>query len=331
MSRLLPYARDGRLRAVLAVLATVTALLGATFLGGRAFASTEPALTTPTATLDAALRCPSAFTHPNHEPVLLVHGFASSYEDSWAWGMAPALRGAGFDVCGIDLPEHALGDIQLSTEYVVHAIDAIHAATGRSVGVVAHSEGNLEAHWALKWWPHLQSEVADVVDLAAPEHGIVGGNLVCVLPCTPAAAQFSGGSHFLAALNSGDETPGPVAYTSVYSLTDPAIVPATTAITNGATNIAIQDVCPGRVVTHLGFLYDSVVYQLVLDALSHSGPANPSRLPFGACLGLYAPGVTAAEAAYAEGVRAPADAATALVDGDYTVDGEPALMPYARS
>lgn len=335
MSRLVRTTLRGLHGAALTLATTLSAVLAAALLAGpastSASASAEPVLSTPTAALTAALHCPSSFTHPSHEPVLLVHGFASSYDDSWSWGLAPALRNAGYDVCGVDLPDHALGDIQVSSEYVVHAVDAIRAATGHGVGVVAHSEGNLETHWALKWWPHLQSEVADVVDLASPQHGIVGGNLVCLFPCTAAAAQFSGGSHFLTALDSGDETPGSVAYTSVYSLSDPAIVPATTAITTGATNIALQTVCPGRVVTHMGFLYDFAVYELVVDALSHSGPANPARLPFGTCLGLFAPGVTAADAAYAEDVRAPADAAIALVDGDYTVYSEPPLMPYATS
>ncbi|GAA2124687.1 hypothetical protein GCM10009759_76490 [Kitasatospora saccharophila] len=70
----------------------------------------------------------------------------------------------------------------------------------------------------------------------------------------------------------------------------------------GAINIALQDVCPGRSVTHFGFLDDSVAYQLVVDALSHSDTADPARLPFGKCVGVHLPGVSAVDAAAATDV-----------------------------
>ncbi|MFG2613949.1 esterase/lipase family protein [Streptomyces anulatus] len=263
-----------------------------------------PPLTTPVAVLDAAVRCPASFLHPEREPVLLVHGTSSTYEESWDWGYAPALRDAGFDVCGVELPKRSMGDVQESSEYVVHAIGKIHTMTGREVDVMGHSQGNMEIRWALKWWPGLQSQVDDAVLLANPGHGIGAGNLFCVTPCAPALHQFSVGSDLLTAVNVGDETPGPVSYTNLYSLTDEVIVPVTTAPVSGAKNISLQSVCPGRIVTHLGFLYDSVAYRLVVDALSHSGSADPGRLPFGKCLAVNLPGVTVSEASTASPSRA---------------------------
>ncbi|MFG2521478.1 esterase/lipase family protein [Streptomyces sp. NPDC048527] len=317
-----------RVRAFGAALVTlvVTALLGP---ASTASAAGEPPLNTPVATLDAALHCPSSFTHPDHEPVLLVHGTTSTYSETWGWGYAPALRDAGYDVCGVDLPDRSMGDIQDSSEYVVHAIDTIYAATGHKVGVIGHSQGNMQLRWALKWWPGLQNKVDDMVNLANPGHGIAGGDLFCVIPCAPALHQFSIGSNFLAALNRGDETPGPASYTNLYSYTDEAIVPATTAPVDGAKNIAIQSVCPGRVVTHVGFLYDAVAFRLVVDALSHPGAADPGRLPLGKCLEVNLPGVSVADASVASGVVAANFSATLLSSSK--VWSEPALKPYALS
>lgn len=288
-----------------------------------------PPLQTPLATLDAALNCPSSFLHPDREPVLLVHGTSSTDDESWGWSYTPALRGDGYDVCGVTLPNRAMGDIQLSTEYVVRAIDKINAVTGRKVDVIGHSQGNMEVRWALKWWPDLQNKVDDAVFLANPGHGIGGGNLLCVLPCAPALHQFSVGSDFLGALNQGDETPGAVSYTSLYSLTDEAIVPVTTAPLSGGTNISMQSVCPGRVVAHFSMLYDAVAYKLVLDALSHAGTASPSRLPFGKCVDVNLPGVLPSEAAAATAV-AVANLNAEVLNATAFWD-EPPLRAYTAS
>lgn len=211
--------------------ATLVATSVAVLLGPlpAASAAAEPPLNTPVATLDAALRCPGSFTHPDREPVLLVHGTTSTYDETWGWNYAPALRDAGYDVCGVELPNRSMGDIQDAAEYVVHAIDTIYAATGRKADVIGHSQGNMEMRWAVKWWPHLQSRVDDLVLLADPGHGVTGGNLFCVGQCAPALHQFTIGSDFVAALDRDDETPGDLSYTNIYSFTDEAITPFTTA------------------------------------------------------------------------------------------------------
>ncbi|WP_370617695.1 esterase/lipase family protein [Mumia sp. Pv 4-285] len=309
------------------LVATTLAILALAGQGLSASAAPEPALETPTSTLASALTCPTTFTHPDREPVLLVHGTVSNAAESWGWGVAPALRDQGFDVCTVDLPDYSRPDIQVSAEYVVHAIDAIYQSTGRKVDVVGHSQGNLQLRWAVKWWPHLQARVDDMVNLANPANGIVGGSAFCIVPCIPAATQFSLGSRFLDALNAGDPTPGPISYTSIYSLTDEAILPFTTAIVDGAKNISVQSVCPGRIVTHVGFLYDSVAFRLTVDALSHSGSASPGRMPFGKCLDVNLPGVTVAEATAATAVVVAA-AGVRLVGGA-TAWVEPPLKAYA--
>jgi hypothetical protein len=59
----------------------------------------------------------------------------------------------------------------------------------------------------------------------------------------------------------------------------------------GATNILIQDVCPGRQVSHIGSALDSVTFAVSEDAMSHKGPANVKRLPKNVCSKLLAPGL----------------------------------------
>ncbi|MCF2533631.1 esterase/lipase family protein [Yinghuangia soli] len=296
---------------------------------GSAAAVGGPPLATAQATLDAALHCPASYPHTDKAPVLLVHGTGVDAVMNWEWNYAPALRGQGFDVCTVDLPGKATGDIQTAAEYVVNAIDRIQAAAGRKIDVIAHSQGNLEVRWALKFWPELQGDVDDFVSLGGPVHGTTQGNLFCVLPCAPAATQMSVGSNFLAALNSGDETPGSVSYTSIYTRDDVVVTPFWTAAMDGARNITVQDLCGVRAVTHVGLLYDSVTYELAVDALTHSGTADPGRLPWYRCLDdPYVPGVSAADLAYAAAVVDPS-AAVALAAAP-AVWNEPPLRPYAR-
>ena len=224
--------------------------------------------------LQAALHCPSTFTHPNHEPVPLVHGTGADAATNWGWNYLRALPAAGFDACGVDLPDHALGDIQTSAGYAVYAIRFMHDATGHKVDVVGHSQGSLEPRWAIKWWPDVRADVDDLVGLSSPNHGVPVANALCVVACDAADCQFSVGSAFLRSLNAGDETPSAVDQTSVMSVNDGVVEPASTSELNGAANVWVQSLCPLRVVDHLRMAHDAVVYTIVLDALTHAGPLS---------------------------------------------------------
>ncbi|MEU5398086.1 alpha/beta fold hydrolase [Streptomyces sp. NPDC005963] len=287
-----------------------------------------PSLSTPPDRLAAALNCPAGFPRAEREPVLLVHGTGVDADLNWGWNQAPALRERGYDVCTVDLPGRSTGDIQESAEYVVHAVAALHSATGRKADVIAHSQGGLQIRWGLTWWPGLRNMVDDVVSLGTPEHGTAAGDLLCALPCAAAAHQMTPGSAFLTALNSGDQTPGAISYTSIYTRDDLVVVPHRTAVRDGARNIGLQEVCGIRLVTHIGLVYDSVAFRLVLDALSRPGPADPRRLPIGTCLAYpYVAGVGPLDIARAGAVVVPA-AATALATAPRS-NHEPPLRPYA--
>lgn len=310
---------------------TVAAVLGLTWaLAGQAAA--DPPITMSRGALRAALQCPQQFTHRDHEPVLLVHGTGLNADESWAWNYEQALPRSGFDWCAVTLPDRALGDIQISAEYVAWAVERIHDLTHSKVAIITHSQGGMEGRWALRWWSRVRADTADLVDLASPNHGIYAAN-ACASSgnCWPAVWQMASGSHFLKALNSVSETPGRVSYTQIYSRTDELVEPSSTAPLKGGTNtsnVAIQSICPGRVVHHAGLLTDPVAWELTLDALTHPGPASPDRTSRNACLETTMPYVTEADVLTGNAFLY-SRAALAFYQHP-GVHSEPPLKPYAR-
>lgn len=293
----------------------------------------DPPLTVSQQKLAGALKCPPRFTHSGREAVLLVHGTGLTAEQSWSWNYSRALPQEGFDTCTVTLPDQALGDIQVASQYVVYAIERIAARTGRRVDVITHSQGGMEARWTVRWWPTVRAEVDDLVLLASPNHGIYAAD-VCAASgsCWPAVWQMAEQARFLSALNAGSETPGRVSYTDVYSLTDELVEPSSTVPLRGGantSNLAIQSICPGRVVHHAGLLEDAVAGAIVMDALTHPGPADTARIDPTTCLGAFMPYVGAQEA-LAGNVTLYGNAAQAFA-GHSGVASEPPPASYARA
>jgi triacylglycerol lipase len=54
-----------------------------------------PPLATPQDVMDKALVCPASFTDTARDPILLVHGTATSAADSWTWGYMKVLTAEG--------------------------------------------------------------------------------------------------------------------------------------------------------------------------------------------------------------------------------------------
>lgn len=316
--------------------------------------SGEPALETPIEKLDAALVC-TPFANPDKPPVLLVHGtFTAGYEQ-WEWTYLPLLVERGFDVCFVTYPDRGFNDMQISAEYVVHALRRIRAESGRKVTMIGHSQGALMPRWALKWWPSAREAVEDFVLLAGPNHGTVISDLnpVALLPLDllpslpllgspPALLQFRPSSQFIAALNAGDETPGEVDYTSLYTLFDELVQPAlpvpTAALDFGqsnprVTNLLLQDLCPGRLVDHLTIgLTDRLTFDLVVDAISNPGPADVTRAGGAALCGLLPilPDQIVSPAAASALASILQQSAAAGLPNLQFVTEEPALKPYAQ-
>jgi triacylglycerol esterase/lipase EstA (alpha/beta hydrolase family) len=269
------------------------------FAPAAAAPAREPRLTVDRARLAAAVTCYDAAGSRGSAPILVVPGTGSDGSQVYALGKS-AFDAIGRRPCTVSLPDRATADLQISVQYVVHAIRALSRGTGRRIAVAGISQGGLLARVALTYWPSLQRRVADVVTAAATHHGAVGtpeGAARCLLDgCAPAIWQQAARSRFVRALNDGqDETPGAVAYTTVRSANDDVVQPQTgrapTSALRGASNILIQDVCPGRTTDHIGTAVDSVTIAALRDAVRHRGPARASRLPEDVCTHPYGTGL----------------------------------------
>lgn len=307
-------------------LATLGVLTLVALGGASAHAQTSPALETPRARLDAAVHCPATFADRAREPVLLVHGTFTDDNYNFAWNYLPALQNLGYDVCTVTLPDHSLGDMQIQAEYVVHAVRVMAARSGERVDIVGSSQGTLHPRWAVRWWPDVRASVDDLVQLAAPNHGTsVTAFGTSFGRCFASCWQMRQGSDYINALNAGDPTPDGVDVTSLYTLTDELVqpqLPTSTSALEGASNIPLQSLCPGRPVDHVTISTgDAVGFALTVDALEHEGPADPGRFEVTTCLQPFIPTTNPLDLLTTDG--------SASFQGQY-VDGEPPLKAYAR-
>lgn len=233
----------------------------------------------------------------------------------------------------VQLPERALVDVQRSTEYVVDAVRALHQRTGRKVSLLGHSQGAMEIRWAVRWWPDVRAVVDDVVTVAGANRPIPWtGPAFCHASCADPFWQFSTGSVFLEALNRVPTPEGP-SYTAVRSLNDLLIQPAlpeseAVGAIDGASNVVLQDICPGREVNHTSIVFDAVLAEVVLDALTHAGSADASRIDRGACARFTPEEVDPAFAA-ASIATLYVNAFAAIATGPRS-SSEPPLREYAR-
>jgi alpha-beta hydrolase superfamily lysophospholipase len=310
------------------VLATALTLIAA-----APAAAAEPKLTVAKAKLGAALHCTEGIDDATRTPLMIVTGTGASGAE--AYGIAkPALDLYGAPVCYVDFPSFTTADMQVSVQYLVHGLRVMSRRAGRRVAVFGISQGGLLPRIALTYWPSLRAKVSDVISAAGTQHGTTAGRANCAKGCIPAGWQQAAGSKFLRALNTGrDETPGPTSWTTVRSANDETVQPQTgahpTSALKGATNILIQDVCPGREVTHIGTALDSVSWAAAADAVANDGPAKVSRLPADVCSHPFAPGLD--ESA----TRSIIDAAGGLTSGRFdsqpTVRREPKLKSWAKA
>ena len=232
-----------------------------------------------------ALHCPAVFAG-KHKPVLFVHGTTLTADSNWAWNYGRTLPGLGYDVCLVDLPDRARADIQLSSEYAVQRHPASWPRGRRARSTASASARDPSSPGGpSNSGPTRGDLVGDLVAMSGAAHGFTETEVICSSTCIAPFWQMKAGSRFLKFLNSDDETPGDIAYTSVYSRTDQFVwrVPngpnepwAESAKIEGTSNIAIQDICPGRPVEHVQATYDAAMYAVVMDALTHDGPADAS-------------------------------------------------------
>jgi triacylglycerol esterase/lipase EstA (alpha/beta hydrolase family) len=259
-----------------------------------------PKLSVPAAKLSAALQCDAPLTGAAHPPVLLVPGTTLNPATDFSYGWEPTLRQLGYPYCTINLPGNAMADIQTAGEYVVSAIRTMHAAYGGRIDIIGHSQGGMVPRWALRFWPDTRAMVDDLIGLSPSNHGTLDAIPLCEVGCAASIWQQRSNAKFIVALNSRTETFAGVSYTDLYTLTDEVVVPnfgpdASSSLHGGGgaiTNAAIQTVCPTDPTEHIGIgIYDHTTYALAMDAITHPGPADLSRVSRTVCLDPLMPGI----------------------------------------
>lgn len=279
--------------------------------------------------LDAAVRCTE--NAADHKTVVLVHGTGFTADEAWSWGFERALGADGFGVCKVDLPGRSVVSIYNAADYVVYAIRKARALSGQKVSVIGHSQGGSHPLWAMKFWPDVRADVDDYIGLAPGVNGTQLGNIICsVGACADISWQVRFGSTYLNRLHEGGLPEGP-SYTNVYTSVLDEIVFPQPAASNipGGSNIAVQSICPTRVVEHALIIADSVAYAVALDALSNPGPADASRIRgrLALCLNPYLPRIDLAGMVVAQSVGATV-ALTQLLSRP-SATHEPPLPAYA--
>ncbi|MGN6252605.1 MAG: esterase/lipase family protein [Marmoricola sp.] len=315
----MPSRRTGSLVACLTLLlglllalptTAATAVTGATAgTGHLAFAPLHrpgPALSVGARALRRSLACHGR-PRRGPEPVLLNPATGVTAEQNYSWNYERAFTAQRRAWCAVTMPHRTLEDIQVSGEYLVHAIRVMHRRAGRRIAVMGHSQGGMSMRWALRFWPDTRRMVDDVIGFAGSNHGTTALPCGTLEPtCPPADWQQGADAHFLKALNSRAETFRGISYTEIYTHTDEVVQPnsgpaaSSSSLHTGRgriTNVATQDVCPTDLDEHLTVgTIDPVAYALALDALRHPGPARPSRIPSSVCTQVYQPGVDPANA-----------------------------------
>lgn len=309
-----------------AILGAAVALLGLAVSPAAGHAAVSgPALTEPAAALEQALECRGDVRGSDQPPVILVHGTGSSPEESFSWGYAHVLAKLGFPVCTVRLPDHAVGDFQRSIQYVVYAIRETARRSGRTVSLIGHSQGAALAVYAPYFWPDLPAKIDDVIGLAGPYRGSRAADDACAGGGCPAFAwQVRTGSRLSAALAAKPKPAGP-SFTAIATSFDQLVTPAPqAALLPGASNVVIQDVCPARPVDHFLLVADAVAFAVAVDALTHEGAADRSRVSPASCLETIMPGADLAKFA----VTAPIALTNALarMQAAPKLDREPALQ-----
>ena len=269
-----------------------------------------PALTPSDDDLAASLTCTDSVEDATKDPVLLSPGTATTAAESFAWNWEPALDQLEIPWCAIDLPQQALGPIDVAGEYIVHAIRYMHEISGRKVDILGWSQGGMSMRWSLRFWPDTRPMVDDVMGFAPSNHGtkLLTGSTCASLGCRAAVIQQGFDSQFLKALNSGVETFEGISYTNVYSKFDEVVIPSagpdncSGCLTTGEgeiANVQTQELCQLDLSDHVLIGISAATYAIIVDALTHDGPADISRIPKSACFKGIMPGVATPAAAVA--------------------------------
>jgi triacylglycerol lipase len=190
-------------------------------------------------------------------PVVLVHGFTGS--PSSMATLASRFQAQGRQTFSIDYnTENNVTNASQLASY----INSVKAQTGAAkVDLVVHSMGGLSSRYYLKNLGGT-ANVEQFVSLGSPHYGQIAA---CLLP-TSFGGQMCPWSSFLGSLNSGDDTPGSLLYTTIYSTNDGTVPTSSSRLDGGACFKQVSGV------SHSGLTTDATVFNHVLAAVDGTCP-----------------------------------------------------------
>ncbi|KAG9965175.1 alpha/beta-hydrolase, partial [Aureobasidium melanogenum] len=307
----------------------------------------DPKYSVTESSLRSAIYIPPSFTGGKVQPVILMPGTGATGYFTYIGNYIPLLTGSSYaDPVWLNIPGYLLNDAQTNAEYAAYAINYIASITGQKVSIVGWSQGNIDIHWAFKYFTSTQKSTRNHIAISPDYAGTVNANLICPdgLPCDPSVLQqqYKGTSNFIdqLRLNGGDSAYVPT--TTVYSgLFDEIVEPqqgtGASAYLNdirnvGVTNNYLQGICPGlpggSFYTHEGVLYNPIAFGLVKDALINGGAGQTSRLDLNTLCNMYlAEGLNVSDLLLTE--NAILVAALSLVLYEPKVSAEPSIKAYA--
>ncbi|GAA3339298.1 lipase [Amorphoplanes nipponensis] len=211
-------------------------------------------------------------------PVLLVPGYGGSR--TGLTRLAERLRATGRSATVLTLPGDGTGDLLAQAATVDAAVTAALAAGAPSVDVLGYSAGGV----AVKLWVDRHRSAAAarrIVTLGSPLHGTrLAGAGAALAPgsCPAACRQLAPGSALLESL-AEQPVPEGLPWLSIWTDDDETVQPPDSARLDGATNLAVQTLCPGVRVSHGALPTDPIVTALVLDALGAPAWSAPTGCP----------------------------------------------------
>lgn len=210
---------------------------------------------------------------PGQNPVVLVHGTFSSSMYSFG-ALGPALANESLCVFAVDYGAEkssdwfkGVGPVDESAQRISEFVGLVKTTTGSNkVTLVGHSQGGLIGFYYLKV---LQG--ADHVDRFIALAPSVNGTSIAKTPnrkaveyCIACADQHPE-SELLRTLQAGQITVPGVAYSVLVTKNDLVVLPVEKQFVEepGVQNIYVQDVLPGKHVSHSGMLYDNDTVRLI--------------------------------------------------------------------
>ncbi|KAG8158485.1 hypothetical protein KVR01_011607 [Diaporthe batatas] len=300
------------------------------------------------AALRAAIFMPKDFAAKDkagQQPIVLLPGTGNTGFITFQGNYIKLLQAdSRFNPMWVNIPGYLRNDAQTNSEYAAYAINYIGAMTGKKVGVIAWSQGNLNAQWAYKYWPSTIDVTADHIGISADYHGTVEANLISPLGIinSPSVLQQKFNSDFITTLRADGGDSAYVPTTSIYSgFLDEIVEPQQGQLASafiqdargvGVSNNEVQVLCKGMeadsIYTHEGTLYNPIGYALAIDALTNEGPGDFNRVGTAPCNSFLAQGLDEGDFVVTE--NSILVAAVALIFDPNKSFTEPPIKSYAK-